>query len=546
MNRIFAARRALGRASVLALVAAVLSGTATAASAATAPEPALLPFAAASPWRLGIAAGATFAPLSDPRNAAITDVAAPGAVWVNSSSYSHPIAWASTSDPLATVSGAKNTGGPWQSRIPATAKIASGTDKHMHVITPDRKSVLEHYAAVRLSETSYTAKRRHEVSLAGSGIGPQNGTRAYGGSAIGGLIRGWEVDPAHPSYTGRIDHPLALAIPRSKLKYTGTDPWVGHGPYDALGYGLAKGYVWPASEQDSNSSTTYSGSIPMGSYFAIPGNVDLSTLGLTTPQALMVAKAAQDYGLYVTDASGASVLYIEDDGKASTSAFRSKVVGPTSTGDDLRRIFRALRVVTSNSATTPNGGPLGSARRGVQAPVVDTFQQPAFAAKVRFQDGAAVPPAGFVPDWGQAYGARSTPGMTYGWVHPGTATPLDLSKNGRVRFGSTLDPKQAGLLHMDWQSSAGTSGTAMPGSWEIAVPDGSDTVTVSVGDAGAYYDSTHRLSVEGVPAVAFTPTSTQRLVTATRTVTVTDGRLTLSQAGGTNTKINYVQVAATS
>ena len=53
----------------------------------------------------------------------------------------------------------------------------------------------------------------------------------------------------------------------------------------------------------------------------------------------------------------------------------------------------------------------------------------------------------------------------------------------------------------------------------------------------------HHLTVEGVEAVrGFIGSSTRRFASATVAVTVTDGRLTVSQIGGTNTKLNYLQV----
>jgi hypothetical protein len=103
----------------------------------------------------------------------------------------------------------------------------------------------------------------------------------------------------------------------------------------------------------------------MGSYFAIPPEVDIASLRLTSEPARMLARAAQDHGVYVTDASGASAFYIEDDNGAATKAFRSALIGSNYAGTDLKRIFKALRVVTSNSAATPNGGPLDDPRRGV-------------------------------------------------------------------------------------------------------------------------------------------------------------------------------------
>ncbi|WP_395815449.1 hypothetical protein [Archangium minus] len=46
----------------------------------------------------------------------------------------------------------------------------------------------------------------------------------------------------------------------------------------------------------------------MGAYFAIPPSVDINSLGLS-PQGKMVAQAPQDFGAYVTDATGATVAF---------------------------------------------------------------------------------------------------------------------------------------------------------------------------------------------------------------------------------------------
>ena len=55
--------------------------------------------------------------------------------------------------------------------------------------------------------------------------------------------------------------------------------------------------------------------------------------------------------------------------------------------------------------------------------------------------------------------------------------------------------------------------------------------------------STHRINVEGVNAIAgFVPTDNNKFATATRTVNVCDGRLTIDAIGGTNTKLNYIDV----
>jgi hypothetical protein len=179
---------------------------------------------------------------------------------------------------------------------------------------------------------------------------------------------------------------------------------------------------------------------------------------------------------------------------------------------------------------------------------VDVVPAAPSAAKVNFQDEAAVPPGGYVRDFGQAYGARTGPGqgagLSYGWVQPGTTAPVSLVGNGRNRGSVQPDVRLATLMHMQLPENAGT-GVKVPGSWEIAVPNGTYAVTVAVGDAGTALDSNHWLNVEDQNAVAaFRPTSTVKHATVTRTVSVGDGRLTLGAAGGTNTKVHYVDLAS--
>jgi hypothetical protein len=230
----------------------------------------------------------------------------------------------------------------------------------MHIISPDGTTVDEGFAVERVSTTDYRVGRHETVDLRGNGIGPSNGTRAYGGSAIGGLIRAWEVDPTHPAFTGRIEHALAIALRNDQLLYTG-----GTSGY-SQGYGTAKGYVWPATEQDWDSPSRYAGAVPMGSYVAIPGHVDLATLGLS-PQGLMLARAYQDYGAYVTDRSAEPILaYIEP--SVAGNAFSKGLLGAYWAATDLKKIRAVLRVVSNNSASTPNGAPLGSSRRAPLLP----------------------------------------------------------------------------------------------------------------------------------------------------------------------------------
>lgn len=318
----------------------------------------LQPFASTSVWNLPIGTGARFESATDPRTANLIGA---GGLWANEGQYSHPVTRATTNDPLAVMTDTTDASRSGTYRIPSTATIAAGSDAHMHIISADGRTVDEAWAVVRRSPTSYTTGRHHSVDLNGSGIGPRNGTRAYGGSAIGGLIRAWEVDPTHPKYTGVIKHPIAIALRNDQLLHTGGG--VGYNPDGTM---MQSGYVWPATEQDWDSPWTYSGKIPMGTYLAIPSTVDLTTLGLT-PQGLMLARAYQDYGAYVTDRAGDMILaYVEP--SPAGSAFTNPLFGPNWSAADLKKIRTHLRIVTNNTPRTPNATTLTGPRRAPLLP----------------------------------------------------------------------------------------------------------------------------------------------------------------------------------
>nr|WP_221375287.1 Ig-like domain-containing protein [Actinoplanes polyasparticus] len=161
--------------------------------------------------------------------------------------------------------------------------------------------------------------------------------------------------------------------------------------------------------------------------------------------------------------------------------------------------------------------------------------------KVDFSDAATAPAAGYVRDSGGAF----TAALGYGWIDLGERTPVDLTGNGRNRnpAAGQADARLATFVHA--QLPAGSAGVSTPGAWEAAVPNGLYTVTVAVGDAGAAINSTHWVSIEDQNAIAaFTPTAATKFATATRTVRVTDGRITVSPAGGVNTKFAYADIAA--
>jgi glucose/arabinose dehydrogenase len=161
------------------------------------------------------------------------------------------------------------------------------------------------------------------------------------------------------------------------------------------------------------------------------------------------------------------------------------------------------------------------------APAPDSSRTP--YARVDFTTATASVPAGYSRDFGQGYDAP----RGFGWVQPGTSTPADLTAQGRER---NINNNKLLDTFIQMQQTP-------PGDWQIAVPNGSYDVTVAVGDPGGAIDSTHSVSAEGTVVIPpFTPTSTDKFRTATAHVDVSDGFLTLSAAGGTNTKIDYVDI----
>ncbi|WP_221392039.1 Ig-like domain-containing protein [Dyadobacter sp. NIV53] len=178
--------------------------------------------------------------------------------------------------------------------------------------------------------------------------------------------------------------------------------------------------------------------------------------------------------------------------------------------------------------------------------------------QVTFQDPVTVPPAGWVRDFGQAFGLRTGTyqgnNLHYGWKKRLDDSLLDIAVggdtpgNGRNRNWQA-NVLQSTLIHMQSDDIAGNfNGTKAEAYWEIEVPRGLYDVTVSAGDAGIYpFPEKHSLNVEGVEVIdQFIPigpiNSDTRFKSASVRVMVSDGKLTINADGGINTKMNYARI----
>lgn len=181
----------------------------------------------------------------------------------------------------------------------------------------------------------------------------------------------------------------------------------------------------------------------------------------------------------------------------------------------------------SRQAPTSRSGAAAGARYELQR--LEPRVLLAFSANINFQPATAPPVAGYHVDGGAPYAAQAGTGLTYGWNRSNTRNAQDRN-----------NPDSPSQLHDTLiQMQGGGNFT-----WELAVPDGTYNVRLVAGDPDVFTGATYRINVEGVQAVNAVPTSADRWAEGTVTVAVTDGRLTVSNAGGAkNNRINFIEVA---
>jgi hypothetical protein len=240
-------------------------------------------------------------------------------------------------------------------RIPDTAVTTDGTDRHLNIADPAHSKVLEIFGAKRRTDGNWDAYVAIINDLRGAGVySTWHGTRAYGGSSMGGLIRKGEL-------TNGIPHALAIATGNMALN---RNVPATHPAY----LGSGKAFVWPASSADTGAMYSDIGNLHMGTLLAIPPSVDITKLGITDRRTLNLARALQDYGAYIVDTGGGdwflgSIFYAE------LAAQNEAPGGPI---PDIDKVTMLLRVVANNSSTNVGGG--GTPRRSLAPPLATAAQ----------------------------------------------------------------------------------------------------------------------------------------------------------------------------
>jgi uncharacterized protein YjdB len=107
-------------------------------------------------------------------------------------------------------------------------------------------------------------------------------SRGAGVPYLAGLIRPWEIDQ------GRIEHALAFAYSLSR----------------------ATRCVWPASKTDGKNHL--GNVIPQGARIRLDPTLDVDTINGLDETGRIIARALQEYGMFLIDNSGANKIYAED------------------------------------------------------------------------------------------------------------------------------------------------------------------------------------------------------------------------------------------
>jgi hypothetical protein len=227
--------------------------------------------------------------------------------WINTTSYSVPIYTVPAGQPTIAVelthhSADAALSAAWREvPLPANAHPAAGSDGDLVVWQPSSQRMWEFWKLAHVNgswQANWGGAMRDTPSQRGV-YGPWAwpGAKTYWGasasslSLIGGLIT---LDDLQ---RGVIDHALAMAVPSAR----------------------AETYASPAQRDDGTSHLDTS--LPEGARLRLNPNLDLTQLHLPEP-TLTIARAAQRYGIFVTDSASNVAFYGQDPTPTGANPYR--------------------------------------------------------------------------------------------------------------------------------------------------------------------------------------------------------------------------------
>ena len=181
--------------------------------------------------------------------------------------------------------------------------------------------------------------RTFDIRGLGHGTRPDErlGMAATGVAGLFGILRGYELNT--PGF--KIEHALRMGIPRKP----------------GCNIMLSRTFVLPATSGDSsrNLAGYNTGNIPYGGLMALPRSVNIDTLGLSEMGARL-ARAIQQYGIYVGDGGGCAAPGLEADQFVTLANRRSL-------RHDILKLYPRMRLVLNNdvlrSPVAGGGTPIG-------------------------------------------------------------------------------------------------------------------------------------------------------------------------------------------
>jgi glucose/arabinose dehydrogenase len=289
---------------------------------------------------------------------------------------------------------------------------------------------------------------------------------------------------------------------------------VGQSTWEEIDEGAAgANYGWPTTEGDFDPAQFPGFTRPFYAYHHGSGTFegDAITGGAfyNPPSANFPPEYAGDY--FFADFVN-SWINVIDTGDQTVRRFASDAANPVD-----------LKVAADGSLwylSRGNGAVMRIVFTGVAEPT------PTFTTRINFQTANSQGFPGYLRDIGLPFGDRGN-GLNYGWN-------IDNQLAARNRNApNSPDERYDTFIRINPNIV-----------WEIAVPNGRYGVRVVAGDPSAF-NSVFGIDVEGVPAIRGRPSSATRWFDRTVTVTVSDGRLTITSAAGSqNNKIDFVEIGA--
>ncbi len=258
-------------------------------------------FSPSSPWNEPVSAEAALDPHSGQIVASFDAVISAEqqqqiGPWIDTTSYSVPVYTVPQSQPTVQVmlTGVSDPAlsSAWSAvPLPANAQPAAGTDGTLVVWQPSTNRLWEFWRLAHEVDgwVASWGGAIQDVSANPGVYGPEAwpgaqtwwGVSASSMSLVGGLISLEDLQ------LGQIDHALAMAVPGTR----------------------AGVFASPAERTDGR--TKKRTSLPEGAHLRLNPNLDLAALHLPH-LTLMLAEAAQRYGIFVTDSSATVALFAQD------------------------------------------------------------------------------------------------------------------------------------------------------------------------------------------------------------------------------------------